>query len=154
VHFFLALFLFPPLAFAAGAEDSEYLGLNPNEQLVRLKFISDPASWSNNNFIYGSMKHNKFRYCWLESASSKKQVGGEPALVFRCTHQPDPKASIPFLPVAANTQTSKRFTQVARRAKLIDNQDRGGATLTQTYRCKTGCASDVPRLIFEVTHYD
>lgn len=63
VHFFLALSLLPPLAFAAGAEDTEYLGLNPNNQLVRLKFVSDPASWSNSNFIYGSMKHRKLRYC-------------------------------------------------------------------------------------------
>lgn len=154
VHFFLALSLLPPLAFAAGAEDTEYLGLNPNNQLVRLKFVSDPASWSNSNFIYGSMKHRKLRYCWLASTSSTKKATGELALALSCTHQAGAKASVSFLPILANTDTSKLFTQAARRAKLIDSQDRGGATLTATYQCKTGCDSNVPRLIFEVTHYD
>lgn len=121
---------------------------------MRLKFVSDPASWSNSNFIYGSMKHRKLRYCWLASTSSTKKVTGELALALSYTHQAGAKASVSFLPILANTDTSKLFTQAARRAKLIDSQDRCGATLTATYQCKTGCDSNVPRLIFEVTHYD
>jgi hypothetical protein len=148
ILFFFLLF-FPLLASASGADDTEYLGLRSNNQLVRLKFFSDPTVWSKNNFIYASSGNSKLKFCWLESAPNTDTPKS-----FSCTRQANAKASVSFLPVEVNAGIRSRFAKVAKLAKIDNSQTRGAGTLVGAYQCKTGCSVDVPKFMFQVTYYD
>ncbi len=167
--FLLAMLMFPTLAIAAGAEDTEYIGLLQNNKLARIRFVGDAAAWTKGNLIYGAAGHVAFKYCWRDSAKLQNTQSGEPApnapsavgttsaeapVYFNCTSRKGANFSISYRSVATGTEAKQLFANIAGRARLGNGSRRGDGSLTRVYECKLGCVAALPRLIFEVTHYD
>lgn len=144
----IALLMFPALCHALGADSEEYVGIAPNGKRVRLAYLSDPAPWTDGNFIYGSKSTARLRYCWtvenrdpdaryaqrLQCASVE---GGTPGTLYRDGNY-NYRAGSGF-----------RYQDAMRHMKKIRSKREG---LIQYYVCESGCDSSTPLFLFEVAH--
>jgi len=142
------LLLFPALALASGAEDTEFHGQTASGALVKVKFVEDGQPWSKRNFIYGSKTVKAFAFCWAERINEVRQS-------FVCASSRGASAALTYAVVQKPEGSARsEYKQIARLAKLGDGSQRGDGTLEAVYVCKSGCSASTPTYIFEVTKYD
>lgn len=153
---FLLLLLAPSFALALGAESVHFYGLRADSSLVKLDFVGDPESWSENSFLYGSRTSPSFRYCW----GAKKD---EIRVSFKCTSAKGTAPSLSYRALGlgdADLSFQSRRTElatyrtIANRAGLGTGAHRGDGTLIKVYECAQGCTASAPRLLFEVGIFD
>jgi len=142
------LLLVPTLAFASGAEDTEFHGRTAGGKLVKITFVEDGQPWSKRNFIYGSKTFGALAFCWAEKINEVRQS-------FLCTSSRGASATLTYVIVPQpEGSTRSEYKKIARLAKLGDGSQRGDGTLEAVYVCKRGCSPSVPRYVFEVTKHD
>lgn len=153
----LLIALMPMLAFASAAEDIDFYALQPNLQILKIGFLSDPQPWSNHQFAYGSKQRKPFTVCWVDRLNEQRQsfscssAKGEQAnLVYHVVGHPEQKAPS----FKDRSAAAKVYQQVAQLAGLGDGDHLGDATLQAIYECQQGCSKDLPRYVFEVIHLD
>lgn len=150
------LLLAPSFALALGAEDVQFYGLRADSSLVKLDFVSDPESWSENSFLYGSRTSPSFRYCWgvkkdeiRVSFKCTSTKGTVPGLSYRTLSLGD--ADLSFQSRRPELAT---YRTIANRARLGTGKHRSDGKLINVYECAEGCTASAPRLLFEVGVFD
>lgn len=161
-HLLVLALLFPTACLALGADSQEFVGVSiDGKKLVRISFVSDPQKWTGNNWIYGSAKDSKFRYCWSNETPTDlndplfsprvsthfvcaSKRGVQPSVWYKHgNYSHSEKSGIRYKEAMADFKKARKA-----------GYERGRDFLIEYYICDKGCDEAMPLFIFEVGFED
>ena len=151
-----AALLFSSACLAAGADSQEFVGVTSDGKLTVIKFLSKPEEWTGNNWIYGSSRSQKSRYCWTNEVPVEPSdpYSARQSTHFVCTAARGAKPTVFYKHARYDwhrktglryQEAMSQFSKVKRMRYKGDN-----SSLVEYFVCDRGCDATTPVFMFEV----